>query len=148
MHQIMHDSASLCQALSCAVGTKLRDNLISIGSMKKSTQPAETLADNLRWLISESGIKIPKLSEKSGVSVRMIQYILAGERKPTIEIAENLAKAFKLTGWMLILPSLNSTLAKNGSLAELIDNYSKADDEGRSFISKVAQKEAKYGGKS
>ena len=85
-----------------------------------------------------------KLATKSGVSERMIGYILAKEKVPTIEVADALASAFDLPGWMLLMPDLPVRIAKTGKLQSLIVKYARSSDEGREYIDRVAEHEAKY----
>lgn len=112
--------------------------------MKNRPKTADTLVTNLKALIRETEMTIPALAEKSGVSARMIGYLLAGERTPTIEVADALAKPFDLTGWQLLIPGLRIDLAKAGKLEQLVHNYSSASDEGRKYIDRVSEQEAKY----
>lgn len=85
-----------------------------------------------------------KLAAKSGVSERMIGYVLAKEKAPTIEVADALAGAFDLPGWMLLLPDLPVRIAKTGRLQTLIGKYVLSSDAGREYIDRVAEHEAKY----
>lgn len=84
------------------------------------------------------------LAEKSGVSERMIGYILAKERKPTIEIAEMLAQPFGLTSWQIIMPGLPVELTNGDNLEKLYENYAHSSADGREYIDRVAEQEAKY----
>ena len=94
--------------------------------------------------MDESGIKKIELAQKSGVSDRMISYLLAQERTASIDVIDSLARVFKLTGWQLIMPGLMSDLAKSGKLERLIRNYVKSSSDGRTYIERVAEREAKY----
>ncbi len=84
--------------------------------MKTRPKASKTLVANLRALMRATGMKRTLLVKKSGVSERMIGYILAEERTPTLDIAEALAKAFGLRGWQMIVPGLPVALAKNGRI--------------------------------
>lgn len=112
--------------------------------MKTRPNTNDTLVANLRALMKASGMKKPELSQKSGVSERMIGYVLSGERKPTVELAEALAGAFHLKGWHLIINNLPVTLADSGKLDKLVQNYALSSENGRNFIDRVAEQEAKY----
>lgn len=106
--------------------------------------PAETLVINLKMLLSTTKMTSADLSAKSHVSKRMIDYILNGERKPSVEIAGQLADAFGLTGWQLIMPSLSYDLAKNGTLDKLIKNYVHCGATSQDYISHIAERDAIY----
>lgn len=106
--------------------------------------PADTLVINLKMLMQKTGINSAELHLKSGVSKRMIDYILNGDRKPSVEIAGQLADGFGLTGWQLIMPSLPYDLAKNGTLEKLINDFSHCAHASQDYITHVAEREATY----
>jgi transcriptional regulator with XRE-family HTH domain len=106
--------------------------------------PAQTLVHNLNMLLNKTNISISELSRRSGVTGRMIHYILNGERTPSVDIAGKLAGAFGLTGWQLIMPSLPYDLAKTGELDKLIENYSHCDTTTQSYVNQVMMREATY----
>lgn len=140
MENILHHVAHLSQAQSCMSGTTLHiicDNVVAMSTI-------ETLIKNTKLLMRIHEMDEKALSKKSGVSLRMVYYVLSGERKPTIDIADKLASALGVTGWQLILPSLTETLAKNSRLNKLIDDYSKCSKESQDYIFHVAEREAKY----
>jgi transcriptional regulator with XRE-family HTH domain len=112
--------------------------------MNKRPTSAETLIENINALLLATGMSKKELATKSGVSLRMIHFILNRDRKPSIEIADDLAKAFRLNGWQLIMPNLQADLMKNGHLQELISNYTNSSQQGRDYINRVAEQEAKY----
>lgn len=91
-----------------------------------------------------SDMAIADLARRSGVSDRMIKYILAKERIPSIEIADSLAQPFGLSGWQLLKPNLNIRLAQEGKLDRLLDNYSGLSDTARDYIDEVAERETTY----
>lgn len=90
------------------------------------------------------GMKQKELARQSGVTERMIAYIIKQERTATINLTESLAKPFGLNGWHLLIPNLPVDLAKNGKLAKLLSNYALASDDGRQYIDKIAEREADY----
>lgn len=106
--------------------------------------PAETLVTNLKMLMLKTSMSSADLSLKSGVSKRMIDYILGGERKPSVEIAGQLAEGFGLTGWQLIMPSLPYDIAKDGTLDKLIKDFSHCEHSSQDYIRHVAEREAVY----
>jgi transcriptional regulator with XRE-family HTH domain len=112
--------------------------------VKHKSQPNDTLVANLRALIARTKISKEELAKRSGVSERMVAYILAKDRTPTIETTAQLAQAFGLHSWELLLPDLATNLEAAGKLDRLIKNYSASSDKGREYIDRVAEKEAKY----
>lgn len=139
----MHHRSYLCQEQSFTDGTIIPNISFSLCSMKK-LKTSDTLITNLKTLMKVTKMTKDQVALKSGVSSRMISYVLAGEKTPSIEIAEALGKAFGLSGWHMIMPSLPYDLAKSGKLDELVRNYAASDEEGRDFLNKAAQREAKH----
>lgn len=86
----------------------------------------------------------PQLAKKSGVSERMISYILSKKKTPTVETAEQIAKPFGLTSWQLIIPNITASLAKAGALERLVKNYLASSGEGQELITHVAEREVQY----
>lgn len=108
------------------------------------TEPAEILVINLKSLMGKTALTSSDLSKKSGVSKRMIDYILNGDRKATIELTGKLADAFGLAAWQLIMPSLPYDIAKNGTLNQLIKDFSACATESQDYIRHLAQRDAIY----
>lgn len=92
--------------------------------------------------------KPAQVAKASGVSPRMVQYILDGDRTPSIEIADQLARAFGITGWQLIKPSLPEDLVSSNALSEVLDDFIAANPEGRELIRTIARREADFAKKS
>jgi transcriptional regulator with XRE-family HTH domain len=103
----------------------------------------ETLARNLSALMDQAGWNQVDLSRRSGVSQRQISNILRQQSGCSVEHADALARAFGLSGWQLIMPTLRKEL-QAGAIALLIDRYAQASAEGRSAIDRVAELESRY----
>jgi len=112
--------------------------------MPKKQQPAEIFRTNLQGLITKTGMKISRLERETGVSARMIRFILDGERKPTIEVADSIARGFGLNGWQMLLPNLLKDLNCSKQLAQLVEMFIDTPDDGQDYILRVAEKESKY----
>lgn len=108
--------------------------------MKRQPRPKtqDNLRNNLTALLEARDWSNKDLARESRVSDRHIGMILNGERKPTIDVAEKLAKAFGLPGWQLIRPNLRADLIGVENLKHLIDNYESADKQGREHIEGAA----------
>lgn len=115
--------------------------------MSTKPTPSETLAQNLQMLLELAPEKksLDWLSRRSGVSKRMIQYLLKCERTATIDTIEALAKPFNLAGWQLLISGLRADLINNGTIPRLIENFANSSNEGRMVINRIAEQEAKYG---
>lgn len=73
----------------------------------------------------------------------MIDYLLSGERTPTIEVADAIGRVFGVSGWQMIHPEFTADLARSG-LDALLTNYIAAKEDGRQIIEKIAEREAKH----
>lgn len=141
MDPIMHNGAS-----SSSTDMHQRAKPVNYSSKMANDRKnvSETLIKNLRVLMDDRGWKPKKLSEKSGVSPRMVAYILKGERVCSIEIAEQLANAFGLQGWELLINDMPEHLLKSKKLEKLYKNYAKATMEAQEYIDHIAEREAQY----
>lgn len=70
--------------------------------MSSSTDSREQLAINLKKLMDKHGYSAREVERRSGVSARMIGYILKQERGASVEIVESIARAFRTTTAVLI----------------------------------------------
>lgn len=107
--------------------------------------PRQVLARNLRHLMGLKGWSQGRLSQKSGVSQKSISNILNQEKQPTLGTVDKLAAAFNLNLWHVMLPGMPDELVDSTSVERLFDYYTKASDQGRHYISRVAEREAYYG---
>lgn len=110
--------------------------------VKERQKAVDVLATNLRALMDAHDIKKPELHKRSGVSQRMIAYILSKQRTATVETVEDLARVFGLAAWELLMPDLQPT--KIDKVEGLVRNYLQASDSGREYLDRVAEHEAKY----
>lgn len=99
---------------------------------------------NLRTLKRLFRVSSKEIARRSGISERMVDYLLAGERSPTEETANSVGMVFGVNGWMMLYPNLTADLIKRGRLEKLIAAYGLASDEGKDLIEKIAEREAKY----
>lgn len=104
----------------------------SVAPKRPSTR--DTLATNLRTLMTIRGWNQVELAEKSGVSQTMISSIRRAESGCSVETADALAHAFGLTGWHLLMPGLTEDLLKSKAVQKLLESYIDASPEGRAFI--------------
>lgn len=112
----------------------------------KRDLPQDNLARNLRFLMEKHDHKPADLAAKlkGRVGKTTLHYILNREKVAKIDTAHHIASVYGLSGWNLISPTLIEDMAKPGTLSRLIDNYTKADAEGRKHIEQVAEREAQY----
>lgn len=105
---------------------------------------ADQLSSNLSFLMALFGYKPAKMAQLSGVSPRMIAYILSGERIPTVDTADQLAKPFGLNGWQLLIPTLPDDIEQLKTIGEIVANYVDSSAEGKSLISMIAERESAH----
>jgi transcriptional regulator with XRE-family HTH domain len=75
--------------------------------------PIEIFILNLKGLMLQHSINTAALSLSSGVSKRMIDYILNNQRNPSIEIIGAIAHVFDLKAWEMLHPTLGVTYEYN-----------------------------------
>lgn len=109
----------------------------------KRPNTRDTLAKNLKTLMTIRDWTQAQLSEKSGVSQTMISSILRGESGCSAETADALAHAFGLNGWLLLMPGLTEDLLKSKAVQRLLESYINASPEGQALIDAMALRESK-----
>ena len=109
---------------------------------KKTT--AEVFVENLNHLMLITELTAEEVGKKSGLTKRAVQYYMNGERIPNVCRAEQLASAFGLEGWHMIMRNLPIDIISSKKLQSLVNNYSNSSDEGKNMINMVAEREAKY----
>lgn len=112
---------------------------------KARPKTSQTVAKNIQMLIDHWPMDIGEVAKRAKVSRRHIQFILRGERDPSIGVTEQIAGAFGLDGWHLLLLDLDVQLAKQGRLSRLLENYQGCPDASRTYIDQVAERDSKYG---
>jgi transcriptional regulator with XRE-family HTH domain len=112
--------------------------------MKSDAGDLDVLVGAVRALMKSNGLKIPALAKKSGVSPRMIKYILAKQRTPTIDVIQAIAGAFGLKSWQLMIPNVKIDGATSRHLESLVKNYTQSSQQGQEYLDRVAEQEAKY----
>lgn len=100
----------------------------------KRPSTRDTLATNIKTLMTLRGWTQVQLAEKSGVSQTMISSVTGAKSGCSVETAEAIAHAFGLTGWHLLMPGLTEDLLKSKAVQKLLESYVDATPEGRAFI--------------
>lgn len=113
----------------------------------KNEKASDTLARNLGALMKSSGKSEHVLAKESGVSQKTINNILNRRSAPTIDTADKLARPFGLRSWHLMLPIDSAEILNTRSFETLLTHYVSSTADGREYITRVADKEAKYGSK-
>lgn len=111
---------------------------------RPAEKTAATVITNLVTLMSDFGVDKQSLSKKSGVSPRMVAYVLSGERMPSLDVLDKLSVVFGITGWQLTIPNIKADLIKNGRLEKLVHSYIITSEDGRQYIDRVAERESHY----
>lgn len=107
-------------------------------------KPRESLSINLRHLMATREWNQVQLAKRSGVNQKTISNILNGRNTPTLDILDQIAAAFGLNVWHLILPDLPADLVNGGTIERLFENFIASGEKGREYINHVAEREAKY----
>lgn len=110
----------------------------------KSAPAMTILVRNLNMLLDLKKWSNRELSRHCKVSDRMIGMIRKGDVKAcTMDVADELASAFGLETWELIMPHLKEDLIRS-AIKDLVKSYADADPDGRAYIERVAEKESTY----
>lgn len=107
----------------------------------EKNKTADIVVNNIKMLLQKTGWSVPELEKKSGVPKRTIYAYLKKERKPSVEITDEIAQGFGLNGWHLLLPNLEYDIAKNSHLDGLIDKYISAAEETKGYIDSILDRE-------
>lgn len=110
--------------------------------IRRRPNTRESLIKNLTALMRANGDKPNDVAARCGITSKAIRLILAGERCPSIETADEIASAYGLTGWQLIMPNLLSDVNDLKHIQSLIVYWQQSDDEGKRFIEITAKHEA------
>lgn len=116
--------------------------ILLMAKRRKPPLTRETFVKNLKLLMERRGYSQHELSRRSGVAQRTIGKILKGETTPSVETADKLSRAFGLNLWHLIVPNLPDELIDNPSIEKLFNSWMVADDDGREYIERTAEREA------
>lgn len=110
--------------------------------MPKSTQ--KVVIANLKTLMTDNGDSTYSLAKRSGIPQSTVSRFLNNGAKISVEAAEQLAGAYGLEGWHLLMRDLPNDLLKSKRLEKLYERYRSASSEARDYIDSVAERESKY----
>ena len=99
-----------------------------------------TIAANLATLMQQRQWKARDLASRCSVSFRQIHNILNGTSVPSVETVDELARAFGLRGWHLLIPQLPDELLASVAVERLMDDFMAADPEGRDLALRVLRR--------
>lgn len=102
------------------------------------------LARNVRALMADRQWSERDLAQKSGVSQKAINNLLNQRAAPSSDTIDRIARAFNMQTWQLTLPVEPEQLRDSGRFASLLSHYLVASEQGRTWIARVAEQEAKY----
>lgn len=98
-------------------------------------------AANLKHL-TDNYVGKAYLSAKSGVSSRMIDFLIKLERGASVDTADRIGKAVGVPAWLLLIEHLTIEMVRNKELCEIVENFTLANDEGKLHILEASRKEA------
>ena len=105
--------------------------------------PMQTSVDiflgNLEEMIKNAGWSNRQLSQKSGVSDRLIGMYRNRESTPSIEKAEQIAKALGFELWQMQMPDFQPKIIKSYHFEQLCRAYIITDDAGRKVMDTNAE---------
>lgn len=102
-------------------------------------QNREILATNIRGLMKRRSWKQTHLAKESKISQTHIGNILRKEVDPTTVMLDAIGNAFRLPGWVLLIPGLPIEILDSASIPELIKTY--IDAARKPLTSLIAERE-------
>jgi hypothetical protein len=87
--------------------------------------------------------KARDLASRCSVSYRQVHNILDGTSVPTTETVDEIARAFGLRGWHLLIPDLPAELVTSATLERLVQSFIDADDKGRDLTIRVLESQTR-----
>lgn len=112
--------------------------------MKARPDLRTVVAHNVRALMDRRGWTQKQLEAESKVSQRHISSVVNGKAALTYDTLDALAAAFKLPGWLLLLPELPVELLDSQKIPLLVGFYRDAGPEGRELVGRLAEREAHH----
>jgi transcriptional regulator with XRE-family HTH domain len=112
----------------------------------KMNEEAKNLARNLKILMEYHKDTQAALEKRSGVSQKTISNMLnpGDTNSPNLAKVADIAKAYRLQTWHLILPDAPLEILINSSIEKFVSNYVHADPATREAWASVAEATAKY----
>lgn len=95
---------------------------------------SETFARNLHRLQKMEDWSDAEVGRRSGVSGRMIGMYKALDAAPSIDKANDIAKAFGYEGWELLMPEFDPDVVKPRTFDKLVRTYLRADEDARKIM--------------
>jgi transcriptional regulator with XRE-family HTH domain len=109
-------------------------------------EEAKNFARNLRILMGHHQDTQTSLAKRSGVSQKTISNMLnpGDESSPNLANIADIAKAYNLQTWHVLLPDVPKEILINSSIEKFVANYTHADPKTREAWASVAEATAKY----
>lgn len=107
--------------------------------MKAKTKAADALKANLRVLTERAKQDRDLTARGKGQFTPKTLYNMArGDHSPTLEKLQQVADAFDIEVWQLLLPDFHAGLLLDPQIGRVMRAYAKADDEGKEMFSRTA----------
>ncbi len=133
---------NLSKILPRRQATNCLSNPLGFRGMKVT--PAAILSGNVIRLRQARGWSQTQLASASGLKQTTISAIERAIVDTSIDKLDQLAVAFKLPLWALLLPNLDESLFKGDGLGEVVAIYPALPADGRAEILRVAERERRY----
>jgi transcriptional regulator with XRE-family HTH domain len=110
----------------------------------ESPSAKAVLAANLAALMARDGLSQHALARRAGVDQKTISNVLNCVKALQLDKLEQIARAFRLAPWQLLIPELPIDLIDRAKLDRLIAAYLSCDDASRAILDHLAEREAEY----
>lgn len=113
----------------------------------KKKRTAQYVSMNLNVLKDQHGDSYRTIEKRSGVPKSTVERVLKGDGAISIDTCDDLASAYGLQVWQLMMKNLPSDMHESKTISKLIHSYFHSTPEGREHIARVAERESKYSNK-
>lgn len=109
-----------------------------------SEQARHILAANIRKLLAQRRWSEAELARRCGVSQKAVNNTANATVSTQIDTVDAIARAFGATTWQLLHPKFEGDLPAGIDVDDLLRNFTSSNEQGRAWILRVAEQEAKY----
>jgi len=106
-----------------------------------SQDAAETLARNLKWLMERAGDDQVSLAKRCGLGQRTISGVLRAQHAATLTTVAELAKAYDLPAWCLLVEGLREDHDLPKRIDKLVSSYLAVAEPARVYFDYLAEQE-------
>ena len=113
---------------------------------KQRVPPRTRLARNLRAMLNLQGLSPITVADHAKIDRKSMNNLLNARFDPRLSLVEKVANVFGMTTWQLLATDMEVRPPATTQVVELLEHYTKADDDGRKAVMQIAQMAASKSG--